>query len=158
ALLVEEACVVIRQPPSDVSLPRIPLPVPATIHEPSARAQGECRGDAAAPRDSPLRFLPDAPLVHEPDLAPDDLLAVLRVLHRRALEIEVLRVDRPVVEDLVELGPEIFQPVVPLRAGAVIPEGLDVDHAADVGRAGAVVLASDDSPLVVDDERAPAEG
>jgi hypothetical protein len=35
---------------------------------------------------------------------------------------------------------------------------LDVDHAADIGGARAVVLAADDPPLVVDDERPPAEG
>src|SRR5438093_4210448 len=105
----------------------------------------------------PLRLLPDAAVVHEPDLAPDDLLAILLVLHGRAVEVEVLRVDRLLVEELVELGAQVLQPVVPLGAGAMVAERLDVDHAADVGGAGAVVLASDDPALVVDDEGPTAE-
>src|SRR5262245_1918837 len=104
---------------------------------------------------SALWLLPDSAIVHQADLPADDLLAILLVLHRRALEIEVLRIDRLVVEDLVQLGAQVLHPVVPLRAGAVIAQRLDVDHAADVRRAGAVVLATDDAPLVVDDERAP---
>src|SRR5205814_916778 len=107
---------------------------------------------------SALRLLPDAALVHQPDLPLDDLLAVLGVLHRRALEVEVLRVDRPLVEDLVELGPEVLQPVVPLRPGPVVAERLDVDDAADVRGARPVVLAADDAALVVDDEGPAAEG
>src|SRR5213075_3416491 len=65
---------------------------------------------------SAIGFLPDAAVVHELDLPLDDLLAVLGVLHRLALEVEVLRVDRLLVEDLVELGAEILDPVVPLGA------------------------------------------
>src|SRR2546425_2603008 len=107
---------------------------------------------------SAVGLLPDAAVVHELDLALDDLLAVLGVLHRRALEIEVLGIDRLLVEQLVELGTEVLHPVVPLGAGPVVAQRLDVDHAAHVRRAGAVVLAADDAALVVDDERAPAEG
>jgi hypothetical protein len=42
--------------------------------------------------------------VHEADLAPDDLLAILLVLHGLALEVEVLGIDGLLVEELVELG------------------------------------------------------
>src|SRR5262245_25058858 len=105
-----------------------------------------------------LRPLPDAPVVHEADLAPDHLVAILLVLHRGALQIEVLRIDRFLVKQLVQLRAQVLHPVVPLRAGAMVAERLDVDHAAHVRGAGAVVLAAHDAPLVVDDERAPAEG
>ena len=44
------------------------------------------------------------------------------MLHRRTLEVEVLRVDRLLVEDLVELGAEVLEPVIPLGPRAVIPE------------------------------------
>src|SRR5205814_565243 len=107
---------------------------------------------------SAFGLLPDAAVVHELDLPLDDLLAVLGVLHRRALEVEVLRVDGLRVEDLVELGPDVLEPVVPLGARAVVAQRLDVDHARDVRRAGAVVLPADDPALVVDDVRAAAEG
>src|SRR6266478_2982127 len=104
------------------------------------------------PRESALGLLPDPAVVHQLDLPLDDLLAVLGVLHRLALEIEVLRIDRLLVEELVELGAEILDPVVPLGTGAMVAQRLDVDHAADVGRTGAVVLPPDDLALVVDDE------
>src|SRR5213593_175622 len=91
----------------------------------------------STPPPSALRLLPDPPVVHQLDLPLDDLLAVLRVLHGLALEIEVLRIDRLLVEELVELGAEVLHPVVPLGARAMVTQGLDVDHAADVGRSGA---------------------
>src|SRR3989337_2254221 len=53
---------------------------------------------------SAARLGPDAALVHQGDLLLDDLLAVLGVLHRGALEVEVLGVDRLLVQDLVQLG------------------------------------------------------
>src|SRR5207253_8966870 len=115
------------------------------------------RRGALSARASPARLRPDITVVHELDLAPDHV-AVLGVLHRRALEVQVLGIDRLVVHDLVELRAEVLHPVVPLRARAVVAERLDVDHAAHVRRAGAVVLPADDPALVVDDERAPAEG
>src|SRR2546428_1920542 len=108
-------------------------------------------------RSSPGGLGPDVAVVHELDLAPDHV-AVLRVLHRRALEVEVLGIDRLVVDDLVELGAEVLHPVVPLRARPVVAERLDVDDAAHVRRARPVVLPADDAALVVDDEGAPAEG
>src|SRR5215468_1321927 len=105
----------------------------------------------------PLRSLPDAAVVHEADLAPDDLVSIFLVLHGGALQIEVLRIDRLLVQELVELRTQVLHPVVPLRASAVIAKRFDVDHAADVRRAGAIVLPADDTTLVVDDEGAPAE-
>src|SRR5881296_2155326 len=69
---------------------------------------------------SAVGLLPDPAVVHQLDLPLDDLLAVLGVLHRLALEVEVLRVDRLLVEDLVELGAEILDPVVPLGARAMV--------------------------------------
>src|SRR3989441_9792148 len=106
---------------------------------------------------SAVGLLPDAAVVHELDLPLDDLLAVLGVLHRRALEVEVLRIDGLRVEDLVELGPDVLEPVVPLGARAVVAQRLDVDHAPDGRRAGAGVLLADDPALVVDDVRAAVD-
>src|SRR3990170_8068375 len=86
---------------------------------------------------------PDAAVVHQADLLLDDLLPVLGVLHGRPLQVEVLRVDRLLVHDLVELGAQVLHPVVPLGPGAMVAHRLDVDDASHVGRAGAVVLAAD---------------
>src|SRR5579884_3527277 len=101
---------------------------------------------------------PDAPVVHEPNLALDHLLPVLGVLHGLAVQVEVLRVDGIAVQELVELGPEVLHPVVPPGPGPVVPQGLDVDHPGHVGRARSVLLPADDLPAVVDDERLAAEG
>src|SRR5262249_19631264 len=102
--------------------------------------------------DSALGLRPDTPVVQEADLALDDLVAVLGVLHRCPLEVEILGVDRLLVEELVELGAEVLEPVVPLGAGPVVAERLDVDDAGHVRGAGAVVLPAHDPSLVVDDE------
>src|SRR5262245_16047844 len=112
----------------------------------------------SGPALSPLGSLPDIAVVHEPDLSLDHLVAILGVLHRRPLEVEILRIDGLLVEELVELGPEVLHPVVPLGPRPVVTECLNVDDAADVGRARAVVLPAYDPSLVVDDERSPAEG
>src|SRR5215510_14274523 len=106
---------------------------------------------------SALWLLPDPAIVHQLDLPLDDLLAVLGVLHGLTLEIEVLRIDRLLVEKLVELGAEVLHPVVPLGARAMITQRFDVDHTPHVGGSGAVVLPPDDLALVVDDEGAAAE-
>src|SRR2546425_10516385 len=103
---------------------------------------------------SAVGLLPDAAVVHELDLPLDDLLAVLGVLHRRALEVEVLRGHGLRVEHLVELGPDVLEPVVPLGARAVVTQRLDVDHPRDVRRAGTIVLLADDPALVVEIGRA----
>src|SRR5438128_7969657 len=107
---------------------------------------------------SALGLRPDAPVVHELELPLGDVVAVRGVLHRGALRVEVLRVDGLLVERLVELGPDVLEPVVPLGARAMVAQRLDVDDACDVRRARAVLLLADDAPLVVDDVRAAAEG
>src|SRR2546421_1458815 len=49
---------------------------------------------------------PDASLLQQADLPLDDLLPVLGVLHRRPVQVEGARVDRLLVQQLVELGAE----------------------------------------------------
>src|SRR6266404_5359215 len=115
------------------------------------------RRGALSARASPARLGPDITVVHELDLAPDHV-AVLGVLHRRALEVQVLGIDRLVVHDLVELRAKVLHPIVPLRARAVVAQRFDVDDAAHVRRAGAVVLLADDPALVVVNDTATAEG
>ncbi len=87
----------------------------------------------------------------------DHLLAVLGVLHRFAIQVQVFGIDGLLVEQLVEFGTQVFHPVVPLRTRTMVAHCLDIDHAADVGRASAVVLPTNDLPFVVDDEGAPAK-
>src|SRR6266545_6761107 len=99
-----------------------------------------------------LGLLPNVAVVHQLDLPPDDLVAVLLVLHRGPPEIEVLGVDRLFVQDLVQLRAQVLHPVVPLGVSPVVAQGLDVDDTAHVGGPRAVVLAPDDAALVVDDE------
>src|SRR5262245_50091768 len=88
-----------------------PLPTGGAGRQARSRpASPQTRSRGQSPRSewtgSAIGFDPDAAVVHEADLALDDLVAILLVLHRRALEVEVLRVDRLFVEDLVELGSE----------------------------------------------------
>jgi hypothetical protein len=71
---------------------------------------------------SACRAPPDVAFVHELDLPVDDLAAVLGVGVRGTLEVEVLRVHGLFVDDLVLLGGEILDPVVPLRAGPELPQ------------------------------------
>jgi len=71
--------------------------------------------------------------VHELDLPVDDLAAVLLMLVRRTVQVEVLRVDGLFVDELVLLGGEVLDPVVPLRAGPESAERLDVDGAGHPG-------------------------
>src|SRR5678815_857594 len=120
--------------------------------EPAVEGANEADGPLSS-----LWLLPDSAVVHELDLPLDDLVAVLLVLHRGPLEIEVLGVDRLFVQGLVELRAQVLHPVVPLGAGPVVAQGLDVDDAAHVGGPRAVVLAPDDAALVVDDEGPPPE-
>src|SRR5829696_5001466 len=63
------------------------------------------------------RPTPHVALVQELDLLLGDLAAVVRVVVRRAVEVEVLRVDRLAVDDLVLLGRQVLHPVAELRAG-----------------------------------------
>src|SRR4030095_10022735 len=100
----------------------------------------------SGPALSPLGARPDIAVVHEPDLSLNHLVAVLSVLHRRPLEVEILRIDGLLVEELIELGPEVLHPVVPLGPRPVVAECLDVDDASDVGPARAVLLPRADPP------------
>jgi len=95
--------------------------------------------------------------VHELDLLFDHLAAIVVVSVRGAVEIEVLRVDRLFVDQLVLLGGEVFEPVVPLRVGAELAQRVYVDRSRDPGGSGAVVVPPDNLPAVVDNERAAAE-
>ena len=101
---------------------------------------------------------PDVPLVHQVDLPLVDLFPVFGVLHRRPVQVQVLGIDGLIIDDLIELGPQVLDPVVPLGPGAVVAHGLDVDHPRDVCGARAVLLLADDLPLVVDDEGPSPEG
>jgi len=53
--------------------------------------------------------------VHELDLPFCHLAAVLLVVVGCAVEVQVLRVDGLLVDELVLLGGEVLDPVVPLR-------------------------------------------
>ena len=75
-----------------------------------------------------FRLLPDATIMHEPDLALDHFLAVFHVFHRFPLQIKVLGIDRLLIKDLVKLCAQVFQPVVPLGPRPVVAHGLNVDH------------------------------
>src|ERR1700722_12790474 len=101
---------------------------------------------------------PDAALVHELDLPFGDLAAVLLVVVRRAVEVQVLGVDGLLVDELVLLGGEVLDPVVPLRAGPEVAQCRHVDGPGDPGGPGAVVVPPDDLAAVVDHRRAAAEG
>src|SRR6185436_18514719 len=98
------------------------------------------------------RLLPDSALVHQLDLLLDDFLAIFCMLHGLALQVEVLRIDRLFVDDLIQLRAQILHPIVPLSAGAMISHRLDVDHTADISRTRAIILPADDLSLVVDYE------
>src|SRR6266568_7960535 len=95
-----------------------------------------------------LRLGPDAHLVELADLLVDDLAAELLVLVGRAVQVEVPGVDGPLVDELVLLGAQVLEPVVPLGAGVEVAQRLDVDGAGNVGGAGAVAVAADHPPLV----------
>src|SRR6266851_10296586 len=106
----------------------------------------------------PLGLLPDIAVMHELDLAFDHFLFVLGVFHRLALEIQILGIDRFLIDDLAELRAEVFHPVVPLGAGAMIAQGLDVNHAGHITRTSAVFQLSDLLTLIVEDVGAAPEG
>src|SRR5262249_7911782 len=101
---------------------------------------------------------PDPALLQERDLLFNDVAAAFGVLHRRAVQVQSLRIDRLLVDELVLLGHEILHPVVPLRAGAEVAQRLDVDGADDVRRRARVLVPPDEVPLVVADHVAAAEG
>src|SRR6266700_3579147 len=104
------------------------------------------RLDGISPDDPHLTGLlvrrhPDVALVHQLDLPVDDLAPVLRVVVGSPIEVEVLRVDRPLVDQLILLGGQVLDPVVPLGTGAEPAQRLDVDGAVDPGRAAAVIVS-----------------
>src|ERR1700693_4395198 len=95
--------------------------------------------------------------MHQRDLLLDHPLAILAMLHRRALKIQVLRVNRILVQKLIKLGAQILHPVVPGSALAMMPQRLDIDDTRDISRNSAVILTPYDLPAIIDDERIPAE-
>src|SRR5262249_57836291 len=107
---------------------------------PPGRCSLSCSGGGLPRVASALRLLPDPPVVHQLDLPLDDFLAVLGVLHGLTLEIEVLRIDRLLVEQLVELSAEVLHPVVPLAARALITQRFHVAPAAHVVGSAAALL------------------
>src|SRR5262245_16026639 len=106
--------------------PPSPRPSPSLRGEGRVRGRSRRRGSDSLPLSA--RAGPDAALVHQADLALDHLVPVLLVFHRRSLEVQVLRVDRLLVQELIELGPQVLHPVVLLRPRPVVAERLDVDH------------------------------
>src|SRR5580658_965501 len=101
---------------------RRPLPVRYRSH--TTNRIGPRTGQA---RPSPLAGPPpDVALVHQLDLLVGDLATVLRVGVRSPVQIEVLRVDRFFVDELVLLGGQSLDPGVPLRAGPELPQRLHV--------------------------------
>jgi predicted HTH domain antitoxin len=57
----------------------------------------------------PLGLLPDIALVHQFNLFLCDLFLIFRMFHRFAFQVEVLRINRFLVHDLVQLCTEISQ-------------------------------------------------
>ena len=51
------------------------------------------------------------------------------------------------IKQLVEFGTQVFHPVIPLGASAVVTQGIDINHTADIGGTGTVLLATDDLAL-----------
>src|SRR5262249_43713744 len=133
----------------------MPLPSPATImtRRDPANASGR-RASAGVTLAGPH---PDVPLVHELDLPGYDLAPVLLVPVRGPVKIEVLGVDRRLVDELVLLGGQVLDPVVPLRLRAEPAERFDVDGPGHPAGPAALVLPPDDLPSIVDPRRPPAE-
>jgi hypothetical protein len=48
-----------------------------------------------------LRLYPDTPFVHQVDLLLNDLLPVLSMLHRLAIQVQILRINRLFVNNLI---------------------------------------------------------
>jgi hypothetical protein len=74
------------------------------------------------------------------------------------VEIEVLRIDRLLVDDLGQFGADVLGPVCHLRRLAMVAQRLDVDDAGNKSRAVRVALLSDDRAAVVHDHRLAATG
>src|SRR6266446_1763884 len=61
------------------------------------------------------RRLPDAAFLHQPDLAVDHLPLVFGMPAGGFVEIEVLRIDRLLIDDLRQFGANVLVPVGHLR-------------------------------------------
>jgi hypothetical protein len=53
---------------------------------------------------------------------------------RRAVQVEILRIDRAIVDQPVLRRPEVLYPIVPLGPGSMITKRRNVDDPRDVGR------------------------
>src|SRR5271165_6133713 len=93
----------------------------------TSAVQAESYPTGPGPLSPLVRAPPDVALVHQLDLPGDDLAPVLVVGVRGAVQVQVLRVDRLFVDQLVLLGGQVLDPVVPLRAGPEFAQGLDVN-------------------------------
>src|SRR5437879_5205064 len=78
-------------------------------------------------------FDPNPALVHQVNLLLNDLLMVFSVLHRLTIQIQILGIDRLLINYLVEFGAQILHPVIPLCACAMISEGFNVNDTPNVG-------------------------
>src|SRR3954463_4475070 len=85
----------------------------------------------------------DASLLELSHLRLDDVAAIVIVVVGRALGVEILRGDRLGVDKSVLLCREILHPVAPLRVGAELTQGVNVDRARDPRRGTAVGVISD---------------
>src|SRR5437870_1636077 len=104
------------------------------------------------------RRLPDAALLHQPDLRFDHLALVLGVSARDAVEVKVLWINRLLINDLRQLGADVLGPIGHLGILPVVAQRLDIDHASDKGRAVGVALLADDRAAIIDDHRLAAPG
>src|SRR5712691_4757837 len=77
-----------------------------------------------------LRFDPDTTFMHQIDLSLNHLLSIFSMLHWFAVQIEILRVDGLLIEQLVEFGPQILEPVIPLGACPVIAQRFYINDTA----------------------------
>src|SRR6266700_6097503 len=71
-------------------------------------------------------FDPYSALVHQINLFLNDLLAIFSVFHGFTVQVEVFGIDGLLVEELVQLGTQVFHPVVPLGTRAVVSQSLDI--------------------------------
>ena len=72
--------------------------------------------------------------MHQVNLLLNNLLPVFSMLHGLTIEVEVLGIDRLLVEQLVEFGAQVFEPVIPLSPGAMVAQSFNINDAANIGR------------------------
>jgi len=73
------------------------------------------------------------------------------------VEIEILGVDRLLVYNLCQLGPDVLRPVRDLCALPMVAQRFDVDHPGKKGRAVGKELLADDGAAIVHDHRLSAD-